>query len=435
MQRIVGIRREDKNQWEGRVPISPEDMKIIMEEHGIRFIVQPSPIRTFSDEEYQHAGAEVQEDLTPSSVILGVKEMPSDFFRAGGTYVFFSHTIKGQPHNMPMLKKLMDLGCNLIDYEKISDDRGFRKVFFGIHAGIAGMINGLWMLGQRFQVEDINTPLVNIRQAKDYEHLDDAKDAILAVGEEIRNLGLPDRIKPLVVGFAGYGHVSEGAQEIFDLLPHTEIQPDDLFSLFEKPDLSVNSIYKVIFKECHMVEPVDPATSFDLQDYYQNPEKYRGTFIQYHPYLTMLVNCIFWSARYPRLVTKEDLRKLYTHEQPRFRAVADISCDVEGSVEATLHCTDSGNPVYVYLPEEDRTVDGFSGHGPVILAVDNLPCEISRESSNYFSGVMKSYIPEIACCDFSVDLSELELSDPIKRALIVHNGQLTPDFKYIKNFF
>jgi len=93
--------------------------------------LQPSEIRVFSEEEYVRAGARVQEDLSPCPVIFAVKEIPQDFFEPGKTYVFFSHTIKGQPYNMPMLKRMLELGCTLIDYEKVTDERGRRLIFFG----------------------------------------------------------------------------------------------------------------------------------------------------------------------------------------------------------------------------------------------------------------------------------------------------------------
>ena len=51
MIKAIGIRREDKNEWERRVPIIPADVRRLKETHGIHTIVQPSAIRVFSDEE------------------------------------------------------------------------------------------------------------------------------------------------------------------------------------------------------------------------------------------------------------------------------------------------------------------------------------------------------------------------------------------------
>jgi saccharopine dehydrogenase (NAD+, L-lysine-forming) len=131
MTTCIGVRREDKSRWERRVPVTPEDARRLKEKHGIEVWVQPSPIRVFSEEEFAQAGAAVQEDISACPVVFALKEMPLDFFEPGRTYVFFSHTIKGQPYNMPMLKKMLELGCTLIDYEKVTAENGRRLIFFG----------------------------------------------------------------------------------------------------------------------------------------------------------------------------------------------------------------------------------------------------------------------------------------------------------------
>nr|HPM25254.1 hypothetical protein [Phycisphaerae bacterium] len=136
---MIGIRREDKSQWEARVPLVPADVRVLIQEHGLAVQVQSSPIRRFAEAEYRAAGATIVDDLRACPIILGVKEIPPRYFEPGKTYVFFSHTIKGQPANMPMLKRLLELGCTLIDYERIVDEHGRRLVFFGRFAGLAGM--------------------------------------------------------------------------------------------------------------------------------------------------------------------------------------------------------------------------------------------------------------------------------------------------------
>ena len=127
----IGIRREDKNRWERRAPLAPRHVKELIRRRGLRFCVQPSAIRVFSDEEYRQAGAVIDEHLHDCSIILGVKEMPVDFFEPRKTYLFFSHTSKGQPSNMPILRRLIELESSLIDYEKLVNDIGKRVVSFG----------------------------------------------------------------------------------------------------------------------------------------------------------------------------------------------------------------------------------------------------------------------------------------------------------------
>jgi len=293
------------------------------------------------------------------------------------------------------------------------------------------MVSGLWALGQRLKQEGISTPLQEIRQAKDYSSLKDAKAVIARVGKKIAQNGLPPQLSPMVIGFSGYGNVSHSAQEIFDALPHKTIKPEELASLTNADN---HILYKVVFKEQHMVESVDQGQPFSLQNYYDYPEKYRSIFNRYLPHLTYLVNCIFWTPDYPRLITKDDIKKLYCSPHPKLRGIADISCDIEGSIECLVKCTDPANPTYTYLPDKDTITDGFSPAGPVILAVDTLPAEIPLESSTYFSSVLKDFIPKLASCDFSKEYDRLSLTAPLKKALILHKGKLTPKYQHMKNY-
>ena len=435
MKYMIGIRREDKNKWERRVPLTPEHVKELRENHSVEVWLQPSPIRIFSDKEYIRVGAKIAEDLSPCPVVFGVKEMPLHFLLPHKTYVFFSHVIKGQAYNMPMLKRMLELRCQLIDYEKVTDEKGRRLIFFGKHAGLAGMIDTLWALGQRLSWERIPNPFEQIKNAYKYKSLVEAKEEISEVGEKIKTEGLNKSLVPLICGIAGYGNVSHGVQEILDLLPIKEIKPDEIFTLIRSSNYSKNHIYKVVFKEEHMVEPISFKDRFELQDYYDYPEKYRSKFETYIPHLTMLVNCIYWDKRYPRLVTKKYVKQLFSNkEKPKLRVIGDISCDIEGSVECNLKWTQPDNPIYVYDPFEDKAIDGYEGSGPVVLAVDNLPCEISKEASAYFSQVLKPFIPEIVKADFTVDFDRCILPPPIKNAVIAYHGELTPNYRYIRNF-
>ena len=47
----IGIRREDKNEWERRVPLTPSHVARLVDQ-GLEISVQPSGLRVFGDEEY-----------------------------------------------------------------------------------------------------------------------------------------------------------------------------------------------------------------------------------------------------------------------------------------------------------------------------------------------------------------------------------------------
>ena len=68
----VGIRREDKSIWERRTPLVPQHVKEIIG-HGVEIVVQPSEIRVFKEDEYEAAGARVDEDLSSCDAVFGVK--------------------------------------------------------------------------------------------------------------------------------------------------------------------------------------------------------------------------------------------------------------------------------------------------------------------------------------------------------------------------
>lgn len=454
-QPCIGVRQEDKYLMERRVSLTPAHVKRLVETDQLCVVVQSSDKRIFKDEEYRQAGAVVSHQLHASSVVFGVKEIPEQAFEPGKTYVFFSHVIKGQPYNMPMLRKMMDLGCNLIDYECITDDQNKRIIFFGKYAGLAGMINSLWSLGQRLkELGDQNNPFLPIRQAHHYDSLEQAKHDISMAGRYIAENGLPDELLPLTIGFTGYGNVSVGAQEIASLLPSIEVTPDQLADLAKRKSHPRNVIYKTIFKEQHLVrskaingscgcgcgcdEEVANAAhapaEFDLQHYYQHPDLYESCFEKYLPHLTVLMNCMYWDARYPRIVTKESVKKLFSSDTPKMTVIGDITCDPEGSVEITHKGTEIEDPVFVYNPETGEPRMGFKGHGLLVMAVDILPSELPRDSSIAFADALAPFVKDIAMANYSVSYSDIQLPAAIKKAMILHQGKLTPPYEYIYGY-
>jgi saccharopine dehydrogenase (NAD+, L-lysine-forming) len=433
MSNFIGIRHEDKYAMERRAPLTPKHVERLVKHKKLDIVIQSSEKRIFTDEEYLKAGAKVSKDLKKCSVIFGVKEMPISFFEPEKTYVFFAHVIKGQQHNMPMLKKMMELKCNLIDYERVVDEQGKRIIFFGRYAGMAGMINSFWSLGLRLKHLGFQSNLARIRQAHNYHSLREAKEDISAIGQLIAENGIPSNLRPFVIGFTGYGNVSQGAQEICGLIPVKEISADKLLNLKARKKLPDNMIYKVVFREEDMYERID-GESFDLHDYYNHPELFRSKFEKYIPHLSMLINCVYWDVRYPKLVTKEYLKKLFSKGEPKLKVIGDISCDVEGSVECTLKPTEIGDPIYIYNPVTETITMGSAGHGIQMMAVDILPAELPRDSSDGFADVLVNYVKPIADADFEESFEDLDLPRSIKKALVLHRGELTPDYEYLKEF-
>jgi alpha-aminoadipic semialdehyde synthase len=96
--------------------------------------------------------------------------------------------------------------------------------------------------------------------------------------------------------------------------------------------------------------------------------------------------------------------------------------------------TEPDDPVYVVDPDTGETHSGVEGRGPVLMAVDILPSELPRESSAYFSDILKGFIPDIVAADYEETFDALNLPAPLKRAVICHQGALTPEYQYIEKY-
>lgn len=428
----IGIRREDKNRWERRAPLTPEHVAELVDQ-GVGVFVQPSPNRIFSDASYEQAGARLSGDLADAPVIFGVKEMPLDVFEPRKTYVFFSHTHKGQVPNMPMLGRILERKSSLIDYELICDDEGQRLIFFSRFAGMAGMIDTLWAYARRLEAEGLETPFSGLRRALEYESLEQAREAIKKVSRAIARHGLPSGMGPIVCGFSGYGRVSQGAQEIFDLLPIREIDPDQLLRRDTANGMSRQVIYKTVFREEHMYRRIEPA-HFDFDEFVAHPERFRAAFERFLPHLDILVHGIYWEDRFPRLITREALERDWSGQaRPRLKVIGDVTCDIHGSIACTIKPANPEQPTYIYDPAHDSAIDDqFDGHGPLVMAVDNLPCELPREASLEFSKALAPHVKAIAEAQTPEGLDVERLPEELRRAVIVDRGELTADHRHLE---
>lgn len=425
----IGIRHEDKYKFERRTPIIPDHVKELTEYSGIQFFVESSGKRVFQDQEYMDAGAVVTVDLSDCDVIFGVKEMPEDYFAKDKAYVFFSHVIKGQPYNMPMLRQLMKEKATLIDYERIEGEKGQRLIFFGRYAGLAGMINTLWTTGQRFLAKGIETPFSKLKQTRHYNSLDEAKEHVFNTGKEIKTSGLSELAKPLVIAVTGDGNVSKGALEILSLLPGESISAEELKNGDYDKDQDIIKVNLLVGD--YMIPNEDHE--FGLHHYINNPDQYTSTIEEFLPEIKVLVNGIYWDEKYPRLVTKDWLKKMDSSNRLKLEVIGDITCDIHGSVECTERATPIEDPVFVYDPKTDFFEMGFEGRGVAVMAVDILPSELPGEASIHFSEALKPYIKDFAETDFSKPFHQLGLPGEIKNAIIVHHGELVPDYSYLKS--
>ena len=140
----LGIVRETKDPPDRRVPLTPDQCRMLVDRYRhLKILVQPSPNRCFTDEEYTAAGITLQEDLSGCGVLMGVKEIITGALLDHKTYLFFSHTAKKQPYNRGLLQTVVRKGIRLVDYEYLTDVKGIRVVAFGRWAGVVGAYNAL----------------------------------------------------------------------------------------------------------------------------------------------------------------------------------------------------------------------------------------------------------------------------------------------------
>jgi alpha-aminoadipic semialdehyde synthase len=273
----IGIRREDKNVWERRTPLTPRHVRSLVQD-GVNVFVQPSQIRCFPDKEYVKNGAKLSETLEETDTIFAVKEIPPPSLLPNKTYVFFSHTIKAQPKNMEMLETILNKNIRLLDYERITDENNKRLVRSGPFAGYAGTIDSLHILGERLLMEfGLSNPFTYLSFSRNYPDLATARNAVKNVGEMIAQYGLPKEISPLTFTVTGgaTGSVAAGAKQILELLPHKYVKPEDLESFWANREfLSDHCIYIILADSQHYIEPIDKSSTFDKKHFYQNPRMY-----------------------------------------------------------------------------------------------------------------------------------------------------------------
>ena len=73
----IGILREGKQPPDKRVPFSPTQCSALIKEYPqVEWVIQKSPIRCYTDEEYTQAGIQLVEDVSDCDILLGIKEVP-----------------------------------------------------------------------------------------------------------------------------------------------------------------------------------------------------------------------------------------------------------------------------------------------------------------------------------------------------------------------
>ncbi|MBW8200603.1 NAD(P)-dependent oxidoreductase [Flagellimonas abyssi] len=393
-----GIIRERKNPPDRRVVLSPEECQNVLSKFPkADILVESSPIRVFSDQEYTDKGLSVVNDMEVCEVLLGVKEVPIDALIPNKKYFFFSHTIKKQPYNRELLRAILDKNIELYDHEVITNAKGARLVAFGRYAGIVGAYNGFRTYGLKY----------NLYQLPKAESLLDQKALI----NELKKIKLPN-IKILLTG---KGRVGNGAKEMLDGMGLKKVSVSEYLSdTFKEP------VYCQI--DASDYNKRKDGVRGNKLDFFKNPGEYKSNFFRFAEVTDFYIAGHFYGDGAPYLYTREDAK------QPEFKikVVADISCDIDGPVATTIRPSTIADPIYGYDPYSEKETDFMSENAIAVMAVDNLPCELPRDASVGFGEAFSKYvIPSF----FNNDKDGV-----LERARMTQNGKLTERYAYLQDY-
>ena len=393
-----GIIRERKNPPDRRVVLSPEECQNVLSKFPkAEILVESSPIRVFSDQEYADKGLKVVNDLETCEVLLGVKEVPIEALIPNKKYFFFSHTIKKQPYNRELLQAVLDKNIELYDHEVITNTKGSRLVAFGRYAGIVGAYNGFRAYGLKF----------DLFQLPKAESLLDQQALIT----ELKKIQLPN-IKILLTG---KGRVGNGAKEMLDAMELRQVAPSEYLSeTFNEPVYCQIDVSQYVKRKS--------GIKGSKTDFFQNPEAYESDFFRFAKVTDFYIAGHFYGDGAPYLYTREDAK------QPDFniKVVADISCDIDGPVASTIRPSTIAEPIFGYDPESETETDFKKEKAIAVMAVDNLPCELPRDASVGFGEAFSKYvIPSF------FDNDEDGVLD---RARMTQKGKLTPRYAYLQDY-
>jgi alanine dehydrogenase len=394
----IGILKERKNPPDKRVVFSPQKLQELKKKFpSVSIKIESSNIRVFSDEAYKIAGFEVVNDVTDCDILLGVKEVPVDALLPNKKYFFFSHTIKKQSHNRKLLQAILAKNIELYDHETIVKENGARLIGFGRYAGIVGTYNGFRAVGLKnnsFYLPKAST-LAN-------------QNALI---EQLQKINLPN----LKILLTGSGKVAFGAKEMLDAMHIKQVSvteyleenfTESVFCMIDVLDYNKRKDGKVL----------------DVYDFYIHSEAYESNFFRFAKVTDFFIAGHFFGDGSPILFSKENAKD----SENKIRFIADISCDIDGPIASTIRASTIENPIYGYDPITEREVDFSDENAIVVMAVDNLPCELPKDASEGFG---EMFLENVIPAFFDGDKNGI-----LSRAKITENGKLTPRFSYLQEY-
>ncbi len=428
---VVGILRENK-ELETRAPLTPKDVGWLIKRE-VDVEVESSNMRIFKDSEYKKKGARVLKKFDRASLLLGIKEpKPEELYREK-IYMVFSHIIKGQAKNIPLLRSCIDKGITLVDYEKIVDSFDRRLIYFGRFAGICGLVDSLCYFGKKLEWKGLRNPFSKLKPAYKYKSLKAVKSAMEEVRYDIERMGFERELSPFIIGITGHGNVSKGVQEILDILHPIEIHPKNILRFVEHQKKMRHKVYKIVFLREEKFRS-KKGKGFYFEEYINKPDNFESNMDLYLPNLNILIHTSYWDPGYPRMVTKHMVNKLAKKIPFRIEFIGDISCDINGAIELTCKATNLNAPTFTYNCKNGEFIEGYKSDGITIMAVDNLPSELPRDASIEFSSLIREYVYQISAHGIKDITNHIAIPREVRDAVITQGGRLAGKFNYLNRF-
>ena len=393
----IGIIKEYKNPPDKRVVFSPEKcVEVVKKYPEVKFLIERSDIRCFSDDEYESIGLEIVDDLSECDILIGVKEVPIEKLIVNKKYFFFSHTIKKQPYNKKLLQEILKKNIELYDHETIVDKSNNRLIGFGYYAGVIGAYNG-------FRAYGLKKKLFKIPKAIEL------KDRV-EFNQTLKQIKIPN-IKILL---SGKGRVGSGTKEVLDFLKIKQVSPNDFVDK-EFDEAVYTNIDVLDYNYSNSIEN-------SISNFYNFPEKFESTFSKFSSVADIYFAGHYHNPKAPKLITNQDMKE----NSFNIDVIADISCDIDGPIASTIRPSTIDNPIYGFHKSNSIECDFLDPDAIAVMAVDNLPCELPRDSSEMFGDMFLKYvIPSF----FNHDKEDI-----LKNSKMTSNGKLTPRFKYLSDY-
>jgi alanine dehydrogenase len=393
----IGIIKEYKLPPDKRVVFSPEKcVETLQKFPQVEFFIEKSDIRCFSDLEYEEMGLKVVTDLSNCDVLIGVKEVPIVKLIDNKKYFFFSHTIKKQPYNRKLLQQIIKKNIELFDHETIVDINNNRLIGFGYYAGVIGAYNGLRAYGLKNNTFSI-PKAIDLKDRQEFNSI-------------LKSLSIPN----MKILLTGKGRVGSGTKEVLDFLKIRQVSAHDFINETFNESVYVN----IDVLDYNYSDSIENTVS----NFYNYPEKFRSTFSKF-----LSVSDIYFAGHYhnpkaPKLITLDDIKN------PDFniQVIADISCDIDGPIASTIRPSTIENPTYGFHKEKLVECNFLDKNALAVMAVDNLPCELPRDSSEMFGEMFLKYvIPSF----FNNDQENI-----LMNSKITSEGSLTERFAYLSDY-